>query len=111
MNYVPARVTWLVIAAIAAVLPAFSGRKAWRVGLTQHGVLLGPNSGWSEAATAGAIQRRIVGPIWLNGKMVTDAWIGDPADPPAETRADLTRAIAVVTAAGVAAGALAAALI
>src|SRR5262249_6185055 len=53
MNYLPARLTWLVMAAIAFLLPGYSGRKAWRVGLDQHAVLLGPNSGWSEAATAG----------------------------------------------------------
>ena len=77
MNYLPARMTWLVIAALAALLPGYSGRKAWRVGLRQHRLLLGPNSGWSEAATAGALQRRIVGPIWLKGVQVTDLWIGD----------------------------------
>ena len=93
MNYVPARITWLVIAAIAALVPSFSGRKAWRVGLGQHGLLLGPNSGWSEAATAGALQRRIVGPIWLQGVLVTDLWIGDASDPPLETGRDVMRAV------------------
>ena len=93
MNYVPARLTWFVIGAVAAVLPEFSGRKAWAVGLRQHGVLLGPNSGWSEAATAGALQRRIVGPIWLNGALVTDVWIGDPADPELASARDVTRAL------------------
>jgi adenosylcobinamide-phosphate synthase len=92
MNFVPARVTWLVITVVAALLPAYSGRKAWRVGLAQHAVLLGPNSGWSEAAAAGALERRLVGPIWLNGVMVTDVWIGDPSDPPLETAADVRRA-------------------
>src|SRR5207244_3824087 len=72
MNYVPARLTWLLMSALAAILPGYSGRKAWRVGLEQHGLLLGPNSGWSEAATAGALERRIVGPIWLKGVQVTD---------------------------------------
>src|SRR5262249_32268645 len=67
MNYLPARLTWLVVAVLAFAMPGFSGRKAWRVGLTQHSVLLGPNSGWSEAATAGALERRLVGPIWLRG--------------------------------------------
>ena len=107
MNYLPARITWLAIAATAAVLPAFSGRKAWRVGLDQHGLLLSPNSGWSEAATAGALERRIVGPIWLGGVLVTDLWIGDPSDPPLETAGDVTRAAmlaalsgAVIAAAG-----------
>jgi adenosylcobinamide-phosphate synthase len=100
MNYLPARVTWLVIAAIAAVLPTFSGRKAWRVGLGQHGLLLGPNSGWSEAATAGALGRRIVGPIWLDGVLVTDLWIGDSADPPLETAEDVRRAMALTVLTG-----------
>jgi adenosylcobinamide-phosphate synthase len=98
MNYVPARVTWLLIGIVALVWPGCSAGKAWRVGREQHGVLLGPNSGWSEAATAGAIQRRIVGPIWLNGALVTDAWIGEPSDPPAGERADLMRAMGLVSA-------------
>ena len=100
MNFVPARVTWFVIAVVAAVLPGCSARKAWTVGLRQHGLLLGPNSGWSEAATAGAVERRIVGPIWLNGEQVTDLWIGDPADPPLESAADMRRAVMVVVSSG-----------
>jgi adenosylcobinamide-phosphate synthase len=111
MNYLPARITWLVIAAIAAVLPAFSGRKAWRVGLGQHGLLLGPNSGWSEAATAGALERQIVGPIWLNGVLVTDLWIGDVSDPPLATSGDVMRALALCVLSGLAVAAVGSAVI
>jgi adenosylcobinamide-phosphate synthase len=111
MNYVPARLTWLTIALVAAVLPKFSGRKAWTVGLAQHAVLLGPNAGWSEAATAGALERRIVGPIWLNGALVTELWIGDPTDPPLETATDVSRAVALTVAAGLVLATLAAFLI
>jgi adenosylcobinamide-phosphate synthase len=100
MNYVPARMTWLVIVAVAALLPAYSGRKAWRIGLRQHGLLLGPNSGWSEAATAGALERQIVGPIWLKGVQVTDLWIGDVSDPPFETASDMARAVTLVVLSG-----------
>jgi adenosylcobinamide-phosphate synthase len=100
MNYVPARLTWLLIAVIAAILPRFSGRKAWTVGLQQHALLLGPNSGWSEAGTAGALQRRIVGPIWLKGAMVTDIWIGDASDPPLADATDVTRALALAVTTG-----------
>jgi adenosylcobinamide-phosphate synthase len=92
MNYVPARLTWLMIALVAALLPTYSAPKAWRIGLTQHALLLGPNSGWSEAAMAGALQRRIVGPVYLKGELVTDLWIGAPSDPPLETSHDVTRA-------------------
>lgn len=100
MNYVPARLTWSVICVLATLLPAYSGRKAWRVGLQQHKLLLGPNSGWSEAAIAGALERRIVGPIWLRGVQVTSLWIGDPADPPIETSGDVRRAVILAVAGG-----------
>lgn len=100
MNYLPARMTWLVIAALAALLPGYSGRKAWSVGLRQHRLLLGPNSGWSEAATAGALGRRIVGPIWLKGVLVTDLWIGVASDPALATTGDMTRAMMLVVLTG-----------
>lgn len=106
MNYLPARMTWLAIAAISALLPGYSGRKAWSVGLHQHRLLLGPNSGWSEAATAGALERRIVGPIWFADVQVTDLWIGDPSDPPLGTARDVTRAVVLIVATGMVAAAL-----
>ena len=111
MNYVPARLTWLVIALVAFVMPGFSGRKAWSVGLAQHGVLLGPNSGWSEAATAGALERRIVGPIWLRGAQVTDLWVGDPTAPPLSEPGDVRRALILTTTVGMVVATLAGAII
>jgi adenosylcobinamide-phosphate synthase len=92
MNYVPARLTFGLLAATATALPGYSGRKAIRVGWSQHGLLPGPNSGWSEATTAGAIERKLVGPIWIRGAAVTDVWLGDPTDPPLETDRDYWRA-------------------
>jgi adenosylcobinamide-phosphate synthase len=106
MNYLPARLTWLTIAAIASVMPGCSGRKAWRIGLEQHAVLLGPNSGWSEAATAGALERRIVGPIWLRGIQVTDQWVGDPNDPSLADGLDVGRAMFLTTVVGAGVAAL-----
>jgi adenosylcobinamide-phosphate synthase len=100
MNYLPARLTWLLITLVAFALPGLSGRKAWAVGLAQHAVLLGPNAGWSEAATAGALARRIVGPIWLQGAQVTDVWVGDAGDPPLATADDVRRAMALVVVTG-----------
>lgn len=101
MNFVPARATWLLIAAAALVVPGASAKKALEIGADQNDELPSPNSGWSEAATAGAIQRRLVGPIWRGGNLVTDIWLGDPKDPPAGERADVVRAIATNVAAGV----------
>jgi adenosylcobinamide-phosphate synthase len=106
MNWLPARGTWLLLALTAVFIPGCSAREALRIGWAQHGVLPSPNSGWAEAATAGGIQRRLVGPIWMAGNLVTDLWLGDPACPPTSTAADYTRARALVAACGVLAAAL-----
>ena len=103
--------TWLLVAAVAAVLPGYSARKALRVGIEQHALLPGPNAGWSEAAVAGAIGRRLVGPIWLNGRLVTDRWLGDPADPPLETPDDYEQASRFIAISGISAAAAATAML
>lgn len=108
MNWIPARLSWLLIAGLSFLLPGYSGRKSFVVGWRQHAVVPGPNSGWSEAATAGAIQRKLVGPIWAAGKMVTEIWLGDPADRPAgEAAIDFPRSAALVIIVGLCASALA----
>jgi adenosylcobinamide-phosphate synthase len=100
MNWLPARLNWLLISICAAVLPGCSAAKALRKGWLQHALIPGPNSGWSEATTAGAIQRRIVGQIWRRGKLVTDLWLGDANDPPAGDDSDIRRASILVVATG-----------
>jgi adenosylcobinamide-phosphate synthase len=107
MNFLPARLTWLLIVLVAAVVPTCSARKAFAIGLSQNTLFPSPNSGWSEAATAGAIQRRLVGPVWRGGKLVTDLWIGDPCDPEAATHDDMRCAIILIIAAGLLAALLA----
>jgi adenosylcobinamide-phosphate synthase len=107
MNFLPARLTWLLIVLVAAVVPTCSARKAFAIGLSQNTLFPSPNSGWSEAATAGAIQRRLVGPVWRGGKLVTDLWIGDPRDPEAATHDDMRRATILIIAAGLLAAILA----
>jgi adenosylcobinamide-phosphate synthase len=107
MNFFPARLSWLLVALSALVVPQCSPGKALAIGYRHAGLLPSPNSGWPEAATAGAIRRQLVGPIWRNGQLVTDIWIGDPNDPPASARADVARATALILIAGLAAVALA----
>lgn len=106
MNWLPARGTWLLLALTALFVPGCSATKALGIGWAQHGVLPSPNSGWAEAATAGAIQRRLVGPIWMHGELVTDVWLGDPACPPTAIEADYRRARALVVGCGVIAAAV-----
>jgi adenosylcobinamide-phosphate synthase len=92
MNWIPARLTWLLLAGLSFLLPGFSGRKSFLVGWTQHAIVPGPNSGWSEAAMAGSLSRRLIGPIWAQGQLVTEVWLGDSADPAAGESQDLRRA-------------------
>jgi adenosylcobinamide-phosphate synthase len=107
MNFIPARLTWLLLSLLSLVIPGCSARKALRVGWRQHAILPGPNSGWSEAATAGGIQRRLIGPIWAKGVVVTELWLGDSSDPPAGDDSDVPRAELLVGATGLLAAALA----
>ena len=91
MNYIPARLSWLLIAGNGLLLPGYSCVKAFKVGWKQHHHLPGPNSGWSEASAAGALGIRLVGPIWKNGAIATTLWIGDPGDPEGADHADIVR--------------------
>ena len=101
MNFIPARWTWIFISVVAIFVPRCSAAKALRVGWKQHGILPGPNSGWSEAATAGGIQRKLIGPIWMGGTLVTDVWVGDAGDRAAgEDAADVWQASVLVCATG-----------
>ncbi len=95
-NLIPARLTYLLMACVAFFLPEYSGRKALSVGWRQHALVPGPNSGWSEAAAAGAVQRRLVGPVWQDGKLVTEVWIGDEGDPEGGHAGDLRRMCVLV---------------
>ncbi len=106
MNWIPARLTWLLISALASIAPTLSGTKAFRIGWQQHAILPGPNSGWSEAAMAGALERKLIGPIYVNGQLVTSIWLGEPSDPPAATPDDLKRGSALTLATGLTAAAL-----
>lgn len=95
MNYMPARLGWLLLGLSAIPFRGLSPMKGWRIGLKQHSIVPGPNAGWSEATMAGLLQRRLIGPIWKNGSLVTDVWLGEPADPPAGTDSDVFHALCV----------------
>ena len=75
-----------------------SAREALSVGWRQHGLVPGPNAGWSEAAAAGALQCRLAGPIWQGGERISDLWLGLPGDPEGGRPGDLGRACVFVAA-------------
>jgi adenosylcobinamide-phosphate synthase len=100
MNWIPARITWLLLSAVSLFIPGCSARWALIVGWRQHAIIPGPNAGWSESAIAGAIRRKLIGPIWARGELVTDIWIGHPGDPPAATHGDVMRGVVLVSVVG-----------
>ena len=95
LNFIPARMAWILLPLCALPFRGLSPLKGWQIGLRQHSVVPGPNPGWSEATMAGLLQRRLIGPIWRDGALVTDIWLGDPADPPAGSDEDVGNALKV----------------
>lgn len=87
MNWVPARLTWVLLSISAWVLPGYDGRMAWSIGLSQHQYMSGPNAGWGQAASAGALRVQLVGEKWKNGRLQHNAWLGH-SDDPAQVGAD-----------------------
>lgn len=73
-GWIPARLTALAIIAASPLL-GLSPAGAWRSLLAHHGDHLSPNSGWPEAAAAGALDIRLGGPNLYHGLMVSKPWI------------------------------------
>ncbi|MFB1488370.1 MULTISPECIES: adenosylcobinamide-phosphate synthase CbiB [unclassified Thiocapsa] len=95
VHWIPARLSVPLIAAAAAVLKLHP-QLVFRAASDYHAMLPSPNSGWSEAACAGALRVRLVGPIRYGGMLVTEDYMGDP-DWPADLGAgDLERALRLI---------------
>jgi len=92
VHWLPARLSVLVIL-LAAALLRLHPRLVIPAALKYHGMLPSPNSGWSEAACAGALRVRLVGPIWHQGRLVNEAYMGDPDWPAELTAGDLRQAL------------------
>ena len=75
-NLIPARLTALLLAAAAALLPAGRPRSALAAPLRDAGRHRSPNAGWPEAAMAGALGLRLNGPKRYGDTWVEDAWMG-----------------------------------
>jgi adenosylcobinamide-phosphate synthase len=92
VHWLPARLSVPLIAAGAALL-GLHPRLAFRAARDHHAMLPSPNSGWSEAAYAGALRVRLVGPIRYGGRLVTADYMGDPDWPADLCATDLRRAL------------------
>lgn len=80
INYLPARLTALLMVAAAAVT-GLDARGAWRILRRDAGKASSPNAGWPEAAMAGALGVRLGGPSTYFGQVVPKPFIGEPHQP------------------------------
>jgi adenosylcobinamide-phosphate synthase len=97
MNWPPARLAVLWIAAGALFVPGASAWQtlaiAWRDGRKHDS----PNAGWPEAAMAGALGVQLMGPRSYDGEPVPGEWIGEGRI--ALTAADIHAALMIYRAA------------
>ena len=75
-NFIPARLSWLLIS-LAALLCGEAGGRALRIGWRDRYNHSSPNCGWSEATVAGALGIRLGGPNDYFGQRVEKPWIGE----------------------------------
>ncbi|MFC1769900.1 adenosylcobinamide-phosphate synthase CbiB [Nitrospirota bacterium] len=79
-NYIPARLTGVLIVAAAYVLSGFSRTEAirtWEIMKRDGAKHTSPNAGVPEAAMAGAIEVKLGGPSNYGGEIVEKPYIGD----------------------------------
>jgi adenosylcobinamide-phosphate synthase len=76
-NYLPARLTYVLLG-LAAWLSGQHGRQAFRIGWRDGRKHPSPNSGWPEAAMAGALDIQLGGPSTYGGVLSQKPRLGDP---------------------------------
>ncbi len=76
VNWIPARLTGLLLALAAWVLPGASIGRAWTAMARDARRHTSPNAGWPEAAMAGALGFALAGPRRYGDKTVDGAWMG-----------------------------------
>ncbi len=80
LNYIPARITALLMCA-AAFFSGLDAKNAFRIVKRDHANHLSPNCAWSEAAAAGSLHIRLGGTHTYFGKEVVKPTIGDDDRP------------------------------
>jgi adenosylcobinamide-phosphate synthase len=77
VNWLPARLSGLLIAIAALFMPRARFDKALRAMRRDARNHRSPNAGWPEAAMAGALDFRIAGPRSYHGMTTEGYWMGD----------------------------------
>jgi adenosylcobinamide-phosphate synthase len=77
VNWIPARLTALLVTAACFITPHASPSKAWAMARRDARKHASPNSGWPEASFAGALGFRLGGPRSYDGEVVDLPSFGD----------------------------------
>lgn len=80
LNYIPARITFLLFVASAAILK-LDWKNAKKIGLRNAPKHPSPNGGYAEATVAGAMHVRLGGYNYYEGKPEFREYMGDPDTP------------------------------
>ncbi|HEY6868767.1 MAG TPA: adenosylcobinamide-phosphate synthase CbiB [Novosphingobium sp.] len=83
LNLIPAR--------LSAILLCLAAGGGWRVLWRDHANHASPNSGWPEAAMAGALGVRLAGPASYDGTVIDKPWIGSGEAPGVQAMARARR--------------------
>ncbi|QDX94009.1 Adenosylcobinamide-phosphate synthase [Brevibacillus laterosporus] len=78
-NYIPARITFLFLI-LSAMFLGKDWRDAWKAGIRDASKHPSPNSGWSEAAVAGALHIQLGGTNTYQGVVSHRALMGMPKE-------------------------------
>lgn len=81
LNFIPARLSGLLLCLGAALLPGCSGRRAWTIFWRDRRKHASPNSAHTEAACAGALGVQLAGDASYFGQVVHKPTLGDQVRP------------------------------
>jgi adenosylcobinamide-phosphate synthase len=85
-NFIPARISVLLISLGAFLLSFKTGALALKTGFSQGSLHKSPNSGYPEAAFAGALKVRLGGPNVYHGILVEKPFIGSEFKDPGKEK-------------------------
>jgi len=77
LNWLPARLAGLLIVCAACFVPRAAPLKALTTMLRDARKHASPNAGWPEAASAGALDLALIGPVRYAGGAAKSTWLGD----------------------------------
>lgn len=81
VNWLPARLSGMLLTAAAWLLPGMDGKNAWRIFKRDRFNHASPNSAQGEAACAGALHLHLAGDAWYFGTLYKKPYIGDDDRP------------------------------